>query len=152
MQLGEVDALAVEAEAPAESRHHKADRDDPPALVTGGRLDDRDVTGRVQRCLSHFKTVMARQKREAPLRARCPAIHVFAIRRQVKTRMPGTRPGMTITITRSASTMLRPRPKCGSGVSISLSAWTDHRRSAREKSCRRAIAASSPRRSRALCR
>ena len=37
--------------------------------------------------------VMAGQKREARLRARCPAIHVFT--GSVKTWMPGTSPGMT---------------------------------------------------------
>jgi len=44
MQLGDIDALAIEAEPPAEGRHQKADRDDPPAIVTRRGLVDGDVT------------------------------------------------------------------------------------------------------------
>ena len=42
MQFGQIDALTVEAEAPAEGRHQKADRDDAPALVAGRGLIDDD--------------------------------------------------------------------------------------------------------------
>jgi hypothetical protein len=49
MQLGEVNALAVKPEGPAEGRYQKAHRDDPPAFITGGGFDDGDVTGCVQR-------------------------------------------------------------------------------------------------------
>jgi hypothetical protein len=35
MQLGEIDALAIEAEPPAEGRNQEADRNDPPAIVSG---------------------------------------------------------------------------------------------------------------------
>ena len=42
MQFGEIDALAVEAECPAEGRDQKADRDDPPAVVADrGFIDCR---------------------------------------------------------------------------------------------------------------
>ena len=47
MQLGEIDALAVEAEAPAEGRDQEADRDDAPAVVAERGFVDRDVAGGV---------------------------------------------------------------------------------------------------------
>jgi hypothetical protein len=40
MQFGDINALAIEAEPPAERRHQEADRDDPPAVITGGGLVD----------------------------------------------------------------------------------------------------------------
>ena len=40
MQFGEINALAVEAECPAEGRDQKADRDDPPAVVADRGLVD----------------------------------------------------------------------------------------------------------------
>jgi hypothetical protein len=41
MQLGQINALAVEAEPPAEGRDQKTDRNDAPALVTDrGFIDD----------------------------------------------------------------------------------------------------------------
>ena len=45
MQFGQIDALAIEAEPPAEGRDQKADRDDAPALVTDRGLVDDDRTG-----------------------------------------------------------------------------------------------------------
>src|SRR3954454_22650941 len=57
MQLGEINALAVEPEPPAKSCDEKADRDDPPAIVTG-RSFDGSMTGGVQR-LSLSVSVLA---------------------------------------------------------------------------------------------
>ncbi len=48
MQLSDIDALAIEAEPPAERRHQKADRDDPPAFVPGGGLVDDFFTEAIQ--------------------------------------------------------------------------------------------------------
>ena len=44
MQLGEIDGLAVEAEAPAERRQQEAHRHDPPAVVMRRALVDGDLT------------------------------------------------------------------------------------------------------------
>ena len=48
MQLGEIDALAVEAEGPAEGRNQEADGDDAPALIAERAFVDGDVRGGVQ--------------------------------------------------------------------------------------------------------
>jgi hypothetical protein len=40
MQFGDINALAIEADPPAERRHQKADHDDPPAFITGGGFVD----------------------------------------------------------------------------------------------------------------
>src|ERR1700731_3980101 len=49
MQLGEIDALAIEAEAPTESRYPKTDHDDAPAVVAGRGLVDGFFTEAMQR-------------------------------------------------------------------------------------------------------
>jgi hypothetical protein len=51
MQLGDIDALAVEAEPPAKSRQQEADDDDTPAVVADRGFIDGGVIGGVQRCL-----------------------------------------------------------------------------------------------------
>ncbi len=51
VQLGEIDALTVEAESPAEGRHQKADRDDAPAIVTDRGLVDDGMRGGVHATL-----------------------------------------------------------------------------------------------------
>jgi hypothetical protein len=48
MQLGDIDALAIEAEPPAERRHQKADHDDPPAVIAGGCFVDDSTFGAIQ--------------------------------------------------------------------------------------------------------
>ena len=50
MQLGDIDALAVEAEPPAESRQQEADDDDAPAVVADRGFVDGGKIGGVQRC------------------------------------------------------------------------------------------------------
>ena len=49
MQFGDINRLAIEAKTPAEGRHQKANRDNAPAVVTGGGFADDDVIGSVQR-------------------------------------------------------------------------------------------------------
>ena len=59
VQFGEIDALAIKAEAPAEGRDQKADRDDAPAVVAGRGLVEGDVTGLVHaRLFLRIKTTM----------------------------------------------------------------------------------------------
>ena len=48
VQLGNVDALTVEAESPAESRHQETDRDDAPAIVPDGGFINGRAAGGVQ--------------------------------------------------------------------------------------------------------
>src|SRR5438132_1394703 len=45
MQLGDIDALPIEAEPPAEGRHQEADRDEAPAIVADGGFVDRERAG-----------------------------------------------------------------------------------------------------------
>ena len=49
LELGDIDALAVEAEPPAEGREQEADRNDAPAFVAeGGFVDGCVVPGIVE--------------------------------------------------------------------------------------------------------
>jgi hypothetical protein len=48
MQLGEIDALAIEAERPAEGRDQEADTDDAPALIAKRAFVISDMCGSVQ--------------------------------------------------------------------------------------------------------
>ncbi len=51
VQLGDIDALAIEAEPPAERRQQETDDDDAPAVVADRGFVDGGVSGGVQWCL-----------------------------------------------------------------------------------------------------
>src|SRR5216684_6907163 len=115
MQLGEIDALAVEAETPAERRHQEADHDDPPAIIADGGFVGGCGFRTIQCCPFACDIVMAGHSRpkDGVASARlCPAIHVLLIFGAVKTWMPGTSPGMTTPIIRSVPAKLRYQSKC----------------------------------------
>ena len=74
MQLGEIDGLPIEAEAPAEGRDQKADGDDPPAVIAERGFVDGKVTRAVQFVVSCF---LHRCSFPSVMPGLVPGIHVF---------------------------------------------------------------------------
>src|SRR5262249_9144512 len=69
MQFGEIDALAVEAERPAESRDQEADADDAPTLVAKRSLVDGDRRGGVQGNSLVWRSLARSGRRRHPISA-----------------------------------------------------------------------------------
>ena len=84
VQFGEIDALAVEAECPAEGGDQEADGDDAPALIAARAFVDGDVRGCVQGNFLVFRSVACLGQRRHPISGSLvmpglvPGIHVLA--------------------------------------------------------------------------